>query len=92
MDRQSIGDDLMIGAKGIAAWLNVSPRKVFYWGETGLLPLFKIGGRWAERNRRSRGTSRSLRAVRRYECAPREAQALNTALMLRSCLNSLGGE
>jgi hypothetical protein len=46
---QRFGDDLLIGAKSIADWLNVSVRKVFYWGETGELPLFKIGSLWAGR-------------------------------------------
>jgi hypothetical protein len=42
-----LGDDLLIGAKPIAEFLGVNARKIFYWGETGHLPLFKIGSQWA---------------------------------------------
>lgn len=47
MAPQKLGEDLIIGAKPIAEWLGVPPRKVFYWGEKGMLPLFKIGSQWA---------------------------------------------
>jgi excisionase family DNA binding protein len=44
-----LGDDLMVGAKVIAEWLGVSQRKVFYWAETGHIPVFKVGRQWAAR-------------------------------------------
>lgn len=44
-----IGDDLMLGAKSVAAWMRLPVRQIFYMAETGQLPLFKIGGKWAGR-------------------------------------------
>lgn len=44
-----LGDDLMIGARVIAAFLGVHERKIFYWADAGLIPLFKIGSQWAGR-------------------------------------------
>jgi hypothetical protein len=44
-----LGDDLLVGAKAIAAELGVPERKVFYWGETGYIPLFRIGNQLAGR-------------------------------------------
>ena len=44
-----IADDLMIGIKPIANWLNQPVRKIFYMAEQGHLPLFKIGNNWAGR-------------------------------------------
>jgi hypothetical protein len=46
---KSLGDDLMIGAKPIAAWLGQPIRQTFYMLETGQLPGFKIGKKWAAR-------------------------------------------
>ena len=46
---QRLGDDLLFGAKAIADYLGVPVRKVFYWGETGQLPLFKMKKQWAGR-------------------------------------------
>jgi hypothetical protein len=44
-----LGDDLLIGAKSIGAWMKLPARQIFYMAETGTLPLFKIGGKWAGR-------------------------------------------
>ncbi|MDN4988829.1 hypothetical protein QY049_37420 [Bradyrhizobium sp. WYCCWR 13022] len=44
-----IADDLMLGAKTVAAWMGLPVRQIFYMAETGQLPLFKIGGKWAGR-------------------------------------------
>lgn len=45
----TLADDLMVGAKAISEWLGIAQRKIFYMAETGQLPLFKIGGKWAGR-------------------------------------------
>ena len=42
-------EDLMIGAKTVAGWMGLPVRQVFYMAESGQLPLFKIGGKWAGR-------------------------------------------
>jgi hypothetical protein len=44
-----LADDLMIGAKRIAAELGVSIRQAFHLLESGKIPAFKIGARWAAR-------------------------------------------
>ncbi|WP_409188754.1 DNA-binding protein [Bradyrhizobium sp. RDM4] len=44
-----LADDLMIGAKPIATELGVPLRQAFYLLETGILPAFKLGGKWAAR-------------------------------------------
>jgi hypothetical protein len=38
-----LGDDLLIGAAAIAAYLNVLERRVYHWGKRGYIPIFKIG-------------------------------------------------
>jgi hypothetical protein len=48
-ENRPLSEDLMIGAEAIATWLGVPARKIFYMGETGQLPLFKIGGKVAAR-------------------------------------------
>jgi len=45
----NLADDLMIGAKPIAAFLGLPVRPVFYMMENGQLPAFKIGSKWAAR-------------------------------------------
>lgn len=47
--KEKLADDLLVGAKAIAEYVGVTERQVFYWGETGRLPLFKIGSKWAGR-------------------------------------------
>jgi hypothetical protein len=44
-----MAEDLMIGARPIAAWLGQPVRVTFYMLESGQLPAFKIGKRWAVR-------------------------------------------
>jgi hypothetical protein len=44
-----LADDLMIGTKPIAAELGLSVRQAFYLLETGKIPGFKIGAKWAAR-------------------------------------------
>ena len=44
-----LADDLMIGARPIAAWLGQPVRQTFYMLENGQLPGFKIGKKWAAR-------------------------------------------
>lgn len=46
-DRPELTDDLLVGVKNIAAYLNVSERKIYWWGEQQMIPLFKIGSVWA---------------------------------------------
>lgn len=41
--------DLLHGAREIAAFLRISPRKTYYLLETGALPAFKLGGKWCAR-------------------------------------------
>jgi hypothetical protein len=45
----SLADDLMIGIAPIAEFIGQSERKTFYMAESGKLPLFKIGSKWAGR-------------------------------------------
>jgi hypothetical protein len=45
----NLADDLMIGAKPIAAFLGLPVRQVFYMMENGQLPAFKIGSKWGAR-------------------------------------------
>jgi hypothetical protein len=44
-----LADDLMIGTKPIANELGLSIRQAFYLLESGRLPAFKLGSRWAVR-------------------------------------------
>jgi hypothetical protein len=45
----NLAEDLMVGAKPIASFLGLPVRQVFYMAESGQLPVFKIGGKWAGR-------------------------------------------
>ena len=38
-----LANDLLVGAKPIAAFLGVSPRKVYHWAARGHIPTFNIG-------------------------------------------------
>jgi len=38
-------DQDVLNKQGVAKLLNVSPRTVQYWTDTGLLPSVKLGGR-----------------------------------------------
>jgi hypothetical protein len=55
MTEKSIGDDLIWGAKAIAAELNQSERQTFHLLERGLLPAGKVGEKWV-------GSRKTLRA------------------------------
>jgi hypothetical protein len=46
---ETLGDDLIVGAKPIAEELGMTERQVFYMAETGQLPVFKIGRKLAAR-------------------------------------------
>jgi predicted DNA-binding transcriptional regulator AlpA len=43
MQGNNLGDDLLIGAPAIAAYLNVSERRIYHWGKQGYIPTFNIG-------------------------------------------------
>jgi hypothetical protein len=45
----ALADDLMMGIKPIAKYIGQSERVTFYLAETGRLPLFKLGSKWAGR-------------------------------------------
>jgi hypothetical protein len=49
MTAPDVSDDLLVGIKPIANWLQLPTRKVFYMAEKRHLPLFKIGKQWAGR-------------------------------------------
>jgi hypothetical protein len=42
---EKLSDDLLEGAVQIGLFLGMSPRRVFYCAEHGLLPIFKTGKR-----------------------------------------------
>jgi hypothetical protein len=43
MPRQQLSDDLLIGAPAIAAYLNVSVRRIYHWAGRDFIPTFNIG-------------------------------------------------
>ncbi len=43
MSNEELGADLLIGASAIAAYLNVSPRRIYHWAKRGYIPTFNIG-------------------------------------------------
>jgi excisionase family DNA binding protein len=45
----SLADDLLDGVPAIAAYLGLSERRTYYLLESGQLPAFKIGSKWAGR-------------------------------------------
>jgi hypothetical protein len=45
----NLADDLMIGIRLIAKFIGVPERQAFYLAEKGVLPLFKMGCKWAGR-------------------------------------------
>jgi hypothetical protein len=65
----NLAEDLMIGAKPIASFLGVPVRQVFYMAESGQLPMFKIGGKWAGRK------STITAHITRLEAATADARA-----------------
>jgi hypothetical protein len=46
---EKLADDLLDGVEAIAAFTGLPPRRVYYLAENQLLPLFKLGNRWAAR-------------------------------------------
>ncbi len=40
---QSLADDVLRGAEAIAQFTGDDPRRIYYLGTTGALPIFKIG-------------------------------------------------
>jgi hypothetical protein len=69
MDNNLAGD-LMVGASSIASFLGLPVRQVFYMAESGQLPLFKIGGKWAGRK------STITTHIARLEAATAEEQRM----------------
>lgn len=45
----SLKDDLLESVDAIAEYMNKSPRQIYYLLERGLLPAFKLGGKWTAR-------------------------------------------
>ena len=44
-----LADDLLKGAEDIGPYIGEEPRRTSYLLERGLLPAFKLGGRWYAR-------------------------------------------
>ena len=49
MNETNLSDDLLDGADAIARFTGWSRRRVFHLLETGQLPGFKMGAKWAAR-------------------------------------------
>jgi hypothetical protein len=43
MEGNELGNDLLVGAPAIAAYLNVNERRVYHWATRNYIPTFKIG-------------------------------------------------
>ena len=43
MEGNELGNDLLVGAPAIAAYLNVNERRVYHWATRSYIPTFKIG-------------------------------------------------
>ena len=43
MECNELGNDLLVGAPAIAAYLNVNERRVYHWATCNYIPTFKIG-------------------------------------------------
>ena len=43
MQSTELGDDLLVGAPAIAAYLKVNERRVYHWATQSYIPTFKIG-------------------------------------------------
>ncbi|UPJ99465.1 helix-turn-helix domain-containing protein [Bradyrhizobium sp. 172] len=63
-----LADDLMIGAKPIATELGVPLRQAFYLLETGKIPGFKIGAKWAARKSTLKAFVDNLERKREFPC------------------------
>ena len=49
MPASNLGDDLLLGAPAVAAYLKVNERRVYHWAAQGYIPTFKIGNLIAAR-------------------------------------------
>jgi hypothetical protein len=49
MREERLADDLMLGAKKIAAWMGATERQVYYWASIKRFHLFHIGDKIAGR-------------------------------------------
>jgi hypothetical protein len=49
MEVEKIADDLIVGAKSIAAEIGLTERQVYNLLETKALPGFKFGSKWASK-------------------------------------------
>jgi hypothetical protein len=52
---EQLRDDLLTGAKAIGDFIGVTPRQAFYMLESGQIPGFKLGNKWASRKSKIRG-------------------------------------
>jgi hypothetical protein len=43
MAGNELGNDLLVGAPAIAAYLQVNERRVYHWATQSYIPTFKIG-------------------------------------------------
>jgi len=43
MEGNDVGNDLLVGAPAIAAYLQVNERRVYHWAAQSYIPTFKIG-------------------------------------------------
>ena len=43
MEGYDVGNDLLVGAPAIAAYLQVNERRVYHWSAQSYIPTFKIG-------------------------------------------------
>jgi hypothetical protein len=43
MSNVRLGDDILYGAKALAAWMGCSERQIYYWRRLGRFGLFSIG-------------------------------------------------
>ena len=43
MESKKLGNDLLVGAPAIAAYLQVNERRIYHWATQNYIPTFKIG-------------------------------------------------
>ena len=72
-EQKPLADELLIGAIAIGEFYGVNARVAFYMCEKGLIPVFKIGSRWAGR------TSTFIRDIERREKSGSGALAIPNA-------------
>jgi len=69
--RQTLADDVLIGAEAIAHEIGIPVRKAFHWLQQGYLPATKVGSIWT--------SSRSALRQHFGDAAVREASARKAA-------------